>query len=233
MHDECLVVDLGRRDYLETWELQKRLAARRLAGEIHDVLLFVEHPPTYTLGRNAKSENLLVPRERLLELGATVVETNRGGDVTFHGPGQLVGYPIVDLRKLRRDVTWYVRSIEEVLIRALRSFGIEAGRVSGRTGVWHSEGKLAAIGIHISRWVTSHGFALNVSTDLRYFDRIVPCGIVGAPVTSLEKVMKRELAPAETSAVKSRIASEWGFVFGRLLTRQETFEAPDGQRAAS
>ncbi len=180
----CELRDLGRIGYAEAFDLQKRLVEQRKRGEIPDQLLFVEHPHVITLGRNGRQENLLVSSEALERKGVEFYETNRGGDVTYHGPGQIVGYPIFDLREWKRDVLAYVRGLEQVLIDALAGFGIAAGRVTGATGVWVDGAKIAAIGVHISRWITSHGFALNVTTDLEYFRLIVPCGLT-KPVTSL------------------------------------------------
>jgi lipoyl(octanoyl) transferase len=216
MSDPCWRVDLGRRAYVETWELQRRLVARRQREEIPDVLLFVEHPETYTLGRSGKREHLLVDEESLPSLGAGLVETDRGGDITFHGPGQVVGYPIVDLRRWAMDVHLYLRALEEVLILTLGSFGIEAGREAGYTGVWHPAGKLAAIGVRVSRWVTSHGFALNVTTDLEYFRRIVPCGIADRGVSSMAGLLEPPLA---LEPVREEIANRFGCVFQRAMKR--------------
>ena len=191
----CGVVEWGTVPYAQACAWQAELVARRKAGEIPDLLIFCQHPPVITLGRNARRENLLLPEEELARRGVEVHASNRGGDVTFHGPGQLVGYPIIDLSGWRKDVVAYVRALEEVLIRTARDFDIEAGRKAAPqqkrqfyTGVWVGEEKLAAIGVHISRWITSHGFALNVATDLGYFDLIVPCGISGKGVTSLERL---------------------------------------------
>ena len=191
----CGVVEWGVVPYAQACAWQAELVARRKAGEIPDLLIFCQHPPVITLGRNARRENLLLPEEELARRGVEVHASNRGGDVTFHGPGQLVGYPIIDLSGWRKDVVAYVRALEEVLIRTAREFDIEAGRKAAPrqkrqfyTGVWVGEEKLAAIGVHISRWITSHGFALNVATDLGYFDLIVPCGISGKGVTSLERL---------------------------------------------
>ncbi len=217
MSEICWRVDLGVVDYLQAWELQRRLVVLRQAGEIPDVLLFLEHPPTYTRGRSGKPEHLLANPEELSRLGARLVATDRGGDITFHGPGQIVGYLIFDLSDLSalsRDVHLYLRRLEETLIRALARFGIEAGRVAGLTGVWHREGKLGAIGVRVARWVTSHGFALNVSTDLGYFDRIVPCGIVGRRVASMEKVLGH---PVDAGRVRDAVSAELGFVFHRQV----------------
>ena len=227
---ELLVVDLGLVEYGAAWELQRRLAAARKAGAIPDVLLLCEHPHVITLGRSGKISNLRAPSEMLRRMGVSFFETNRGGDITYHGPGQLVGYPILNLADIRRDVGWYVRSLEEAMIRATTGFGLASKRVSGCTGVWvnlvpgsavkneveeineiNGEEKLAAIGVHLSRWVTSHGFAYNVSTDLRYFDLIVPCGIAGKRATSLQKLLGRRV---EVSEAAPRIAAHIGEVFG-------------------
>jgi lipoate-protein ligase B len=216
MSDPCWRVDLGRRAYVETWELQRRLVARRQRGEIPDVLLFVEHPATYTVGRSGKREHLLVDEASLPSFGAGLVETDRGGDITFHGPGQVVGYPIVDLRRWAMDVHLYLRALEEVLIQTLGTFGIDAGRESGYTGVWHPEGKLAAIGVRVSRWVTSHGFALNVTTDLEYFRRIVPCGIRDRGVSSMAGLLE---PPVALEPVREEIANRFGGVFERAMER--------------
>lgn len=176
--------DLGRLGYAEALGVQKDFEARRKAGEVPDQLIFVEHPHVITLGRNGRLENLLASGEILDRAGISLEHTNRGGDITYHGPGQIVCYPIIDLRDWKRDVVAYVRAIEQVLIGALGEFGIEAGLEPGATGVWVDGAKIAAIGIHISRWVTSHGFALNLSSDLTYFQYIVPCGLT-KPVTSM------------------------------------------------
>ncbi len=214
MSDPCWQVDLGRRAFLETWELQRRLVERRQRSEIPDVLLFVEHPPTYTLGRSGKREHLLVAEDELLSLDAEFVETDRGGDITFHGPGQVVGYPIVDLRRWTMDVHAYLRALEEVVILTLGRFGIEVGREAGYTGVWHSRGKIAAIGVRVSRWVTSHGFALNVTTDLDYFRRIVPCGILGRGVSSMAGVLDPPISP---ECVREELSNRFGSVFTRAM----------------
>lgn len=182
--------ELGRVSFADAWALQQSLEARRKAGEICDQLLLLEHPHVLTLGRNGRLENVLLGRDRLQQLGIEFFEINRGGDITYHGPGQIVGYPIVDLREWKRDVVAYVRGLEETVIRTLARFGIEGCRESGATGVWvpNKDGQLAkicAIGVHISRWVTTHGFAFNWTTDLSYFRYIVPCGLT-RPVTSLE-----------------------------------------------
>jgi len=192
------------------------------------VLLLCEHPHVITLGRNAKRENLLVSEHVLRQKGVELHATDRGGDITYHGPGQIVGYPILQLSAIRRDVVWYVRMLEEAMIRATEELRIQAGREPGKTGVWVNTGgsseKLAAIGVHISRWVTSHGFAYNVSADLRYFDLIVPCGIADRKATSLEKLLGRSVNQKE---VATRIASHLGELFGLEMTettRQELTE---------
>lgn len=170
----------------------------------------LEHPHVYTLGRNAKAENLLASRQQLAARGAQVFEIDRGGDVTYHGPGQLVGYPIFDLAQHRRDIAWYMRSLEEALIAVSGEYGIQAGRLAGAPGIWVGNDKLAAMGVHIARWVTSHGFAFNVNTDLRYFDWIVPCGLRGKGVTSLAKLLGRRV---EMEEVAERVVRELGRVF--------------------
>lgn len=208
----CHVRDLGRVRYSEAFALQQDLVARRKADEIADQLLFVEHPHVVTLGRSAHSENILASPELLERAGIELQETDRGGDVTYHGPGQAVGYPIMDLRKWKRDVVAYVRALEQVLIDALCEFGIASTRVQGATGVWTPEGKIAAIGVHISRWVTSHGFALNVDTDLDYFRYIVPCGLT-KPVTSMRALG----VDAKSAEVTAALARNFGRVFDREM----------------
>jgi len=183
----CEIHDLGRMEYGAAFDLQRGLVEKRKRGLIPDQLLIVEHPHVITLGRNGRPEHLLASEAVLRRAGVSFHPTDRGGDITYHGPGQVVGYPIVDLREWKRDVTAYVRAIEQVLIDTLAGFGITAGRVAGSTGVWVGQCKLAAIGVHISRWVTSHGFALNLTTDLSYFQYIVPCGL-SKPVTSMAEL---------------------------------------------
>src|SRR2546430_10354521 len=183
------VMDLGRMRYSDAFMIQQQFVERRKQGLSVDTLLFVEHPHVVTIGRNAKPQNVLASEEILKRTGIELFETDRGGDVTYHGPGQIVGYPIVDLREWRRDVRAYFKGVEQSLIDALAVFGIAAGRVPepGYEGVWVDGAKIAAIGIHISRWITSHGFALNVDTDLSYFKYIVPCGLT-KPVCSLRSL---------------------------------------------
>ena len=220
--NKCRTIDLGTIGYAEAAALQERLVAARKLGALPDLLLFCEHPHVITLGRNGKRENLRVPEELLSRQGIEFHHTNRGGDITYHGPGQIVGYPIVDLNGIRRDVVWYVRQLEQCMIQATSCFWSEAFRVPGRTGVWVRSGdqfypqeKLASIGVHISRWVTSHGFAYNVSTDLRFFDLITPCGIADCRVTSLERLVGHSVSRAEVIASLSGGFSE---AFGLELT---------------
>jgi lipoyl(octanoyl) transferase len=212
------MVDLGLMGYAEAWALQKRVVAARKTGAIEDVLLLCEHPHVITQGRNGKREHLLASEHVLRQKGVEFYSTDRGGDITYHGPGQIVGYPILNLGAIRRDVVWYVRMLEEAMIRATWEFGITAERVAGKTGIWAgdsgAEEKVAAIGVHISRWVTSHGFAYNVATDLRYFDLIVPCGIADRKATSLEKLLGHSVKPEE---IAPRIAEHLGEVFGLRL----------------
>ena len=185
---ELLVCDLGTCSYADVLELQREIARARISGAIaEDVLLLVEHPPVVTLGRGTKAGNLLASPELLAARGVELFEVDRGGDVTFHGPGQLVGYPIIDLKRHRQDLHWYLRQVEEALIRALVPFGIVGARNAGYTGVWTDERKLASIGVHARDWVTWHGFALNVTTDLSYFDLMVPCGIAEVAMTSVAR----------------------------------------------
>jgi lipoyl(octanoyl) transferase len=225
----CLTIDLGLIGYADAAALQKRLVAARKAAAIEDLLLICEHPHVITLGRNGKRENLLASDHLLRQKGVEFHSTDRGGDITYHGPGQLVGYPILNLAAIRRDVGWYVRLLEETMIRATVDFGIAAERVAGKTGIWvrtpnGGEEKLGAIGVHLSRWITSHGFAYNVSTDLRYFDLIVPCGIAGRKATSLEKLLGRGVDRRQAAA---RLTQHFGEVFGLEMqpaSRDELFE---------
>jgi lipoyl(octanoyl) transferase len=213
--NNCLTVDLGLIGYAEAWELQKRIVSARKVGAIEDALLLCQHPHVITLGRSGKRENLLASEHVLRQKGVEFHASDRGGDITYHGPGQVVGYPIVNLGAIRRDVVWYVRTLEEAMIRATAEFRITAERVVGKTGIWvragNTEEKLAAIGVRISRWVTSHGFAYNVSTDLRNFELIVPCGIADCKATSLEKLLGRNLGEKEVS---TRIANHLGELLG-------------------
>jgi lipoyl(octanoyl) transferase len=229
---ECLVVELGLIEYAEAFALQCALVAARKTDAMPNVLLLCEHPHVITLGRNGKREHLLASDHLLRQMGTEFCETDRGGDITYHGPGQIVGYPIVKLSEIRRDVGWYVRQLEEIMIRTTAEFGLTASRVPGKTGIWvqtadAGEEKLGAIGVHLSRWVTSHGFAYNVSTDLRYFDLIVPCGLTGKRATSLEKLLGRSVAREEvTSRITAHFADTLGFTL-HAATREE-IEQPYG-----
>ncbi len=252
----CLTIDLGLIGYAEAAVLQKHLVAARKASAIEDVLLLCEHPHVITLGRSGKREHLLASERVLWQKGVEFHATDRGGDITYHGPGQIVGYPILNLAEIRRDVGWYVRMLEETMIRAAADFGVVTGREPGKTGVWVAAGtekkeltqsaprtqssqsgeesadegknpraeKLGAIGVHLSRWVTSHGFAFNVSTDLRYFDLIVPCGIADRAATSLEKLLGRRIDRAEATVP---LVKHFGEVFSlemKPASREELFE---------
>ena len=205
---------LGRVPYVEALALQRELVDERRGGASGDVLLFVEHPHVLTLGvRGDGGRSHIVATDALLaDRGVEVFETGRGGDITYHGPGQIVGYPIVDLKPDRCDVHRYVRDLEEVLISTVADYRIDAGRVKGLTGVWVGREKLAAIGVRISRWITSHGFALNVTTDLDYFNLIVPCGIADCGVTSLARLLGR---PVDHREVEDRIVAHFCRIFGR------------------
>lgn len=202
----------GRIEYAKAFEWQQRLVAERKAGAIPDQFILLEHPHTITLGRNGHVENLLAREEVLARAGIAFHPTDRGGDITYHGPGQIVGYPILDLREWKRDVGAYVRAMEQVLIDTLADFGIRAGRIPKLTGVWVGDHKIAAIGVHISRWVTSHGFALNVHTDLRYFQYIVPCGLT-KPVTSMAQLG----CGAAWEEVAAKLTAHFGRVFEREM----------------
>jgi lipoyl(octanoyl) transferase len=204
-------------DYGQALELQQQLATERKQGAVSDHLLLLEHPHVITLGRNGHMENLLASNEIMSRAGISFYPTDRGGDVTYHGPGQLVGYPILDLRDWKRDVGAYVRAVEQTLIDTLAEFGIVAGRIPKLTGVWVGDRKIAAIGVHLSRWVTSHGFALNVNTDLSYFQYIVPCGLT-KPVTSMAQLGVR----ASLADVSQILAAR----FGRVFECEMLFEAP-------
>src|SRR2546422_3197996 len=209
MRQRTLKVErLGRVDYAAALDLQKQAEASVLTGRQPDTLLLLEHPHTLTLGRRSAPNGIISTDEVLRSRGVTIFETNRGGKTTYHGPGQIVGYPIINLSPDREDVHRYVRDLEEVLIRTLRDFDIEAFRIKGLTGAHTEGGKVAAIGVHIARWITTHGFALNVNTDLTYFDLIVACE--GEPVTSMKELLGREV---EMSAVEARLVDRFAEVF--------------------
>lgn len=219
-----IVIDLGRRAYAPTLELQRALCRARVEGQIdQDILLLVEHDPVMTLGRSTKAESLPIPAAELPAHGVEVFEIERGGDVTFHGPGQLVGYPIVDLQLLKPDLHWYLRELEGALIDALASLGIPGRRSQGQTGVWVGPKKIASIGVHVKQWITLHGFALNVTTDLKYFDLIVPCGIEGVRMTNVLKETEgdgrsREEPLAVWDRTRDAVITAFGARFGRAIT---------------
>lgn len=222
------VLWLGRRDYQEVWDLQKELAAKRLAGEIPDTLLLLEHPPTLTLGRSAEPAHLLASSETLKREGVSVIESDRGGDITYHGPGQLVGYPIFNLQEPPHtpDLHLYLRTLEASLIRALADFGVVADRFPGYTGVWIGRAtphpkKIAAIGVKASRWITMHGFALNVNPDLAHFDLIVPCGIRNYGVTSLSRLLSHDVSMEE---VIPGVVSAFTQVFGFAVIKNDSVQ---------
>lgn len=211
-----LVADLGRRPYGEVLELQRRLCRDRQAGETtEDLLLLVEHDPVVTLGRGTRETSLPLSPDQIRARGVEVFDVERGGDVTFHGPGQLVGYPILDLSHHRQDLHWYLRTVEEALIVALDTLGISAERSAGQTGVWTQGRKIASIGIHVKQWVTFHGFALNVSTELDYFDLIVPCGISGVTMTSVQRELGSAAPPELAAATRDAVTEAFGRVFDR------------------
>jgi len=217
----CCVRELGRISYADALLLQQELVAARKTGDVPDHLLLLEHPHVITLGRNGHMENLLAGDDVLARAGISFYPTDRGGDVTYHGPGQLVGYPILDLRDWKRDVGAYVRGIEQAIIDTLAEYGIEAGRIPKLTGVWVGERKIAAIGVHLSRWVTSHGFALNVHTDLSYFQYIVPCGLT-KPVTSMAQLGVR----AALDEVSQKLAVHFCRIFEcHMLLEREALAA--------
>lgn len=233
----CWVVNQGLIEYDPACELQRQLVEARKARAIPDVLLLCEHPHVITLGRNGNREHLIAGNRVLEQMDVDVHSSDRGGDVTYHGPGQIVGYPILDLAEHRRDIRWYVDQIEEVMIRTTGDFGVAAKRVEGQRGAWvdtpTGEQKIGALGVHLSRWVTSHGFAYNVSTNLRYFDLIVPCGIVGKSVTSLDRALGRSVSIED---VRERIASHFSIIFNRHpepVTREHLAEILGSPRETS
>lgn len=240
----CVALYLGRVGYREAVGIQETFARALKQAQLEprtappgdaapaeapalERLLLLEHPPVITLGRNARADDVLADRRSLGALGVAVEATNRGGQVTYHGPGQLVGYPILDLNPDRRDVGRYLRDLEEVLLRTLKRLGIDAGRRAGCTGVWVEEHKIAAIGVHLSRWVTTHGFALNVTTDLTHFDLIVPCGLRDRGVTSIARMIGRTVALEDVARI---LIPEFGAVFGRDMLAEVA--APAGAREA-
>ena len=232
---QLLVVDLGAMPYGPALDLQRAVARARIDSQIEeDLLLLVEHPPVVTLGRGSRDAHLLASAELLAARGVERFEVERGGDVTFHGPGQLVGYPIVDLKHHRQDLHWYLRQVEEALIQALAQYGLPGERNAGFTGVWTRGGKpavptapprkIASIGVHARDWVTWHGFALNVTTDLSYFNLIVPCGIAGVEMTSLARELGRDDIPLP--GVAQHVAQAFGSVFGLAIVRRTLESLP-------
>ncbi len=203
--------DLGMIDYNQAWDLQKEIFDLRNRNEIKDTLFLLEHPHTYTLGKVADKENLISTNEQLKELGISVYEIDRGGDITYHGPGQIVGYPIIKLSDWKEDTHEYLRALEEMIIRTCAEYGLSTNRKPKYTGVWLGERKIAAIGIKVSRWITMHGFAFNVNTDLNYFDGIIPCGIKDKDVTSLQRELGKEI---EINEVKEKLVKNFQKIFG-------------------
>ena len=206
------LLDLGLREYKQVWGLQDELVKNRIAGRVEDTLILVEHFPVITLGKRAKKEEILVPPEKLSEEGITVLPVDRGGKVTFHGPGQLVAYPILDLTPIKRDVHWYIRNLERVIIKSLASFEVEGECRAGYTGVWIGEGKVASIGIGVRKWVTYHGLALNVSINLSYFSLINPCGL-DKRTTSIAEIIS---SPVEMNRAKVALVDSFCEVFERI-----------------
>ena len=231
MNKQVIVKDLGNKDYKETWDYQESLFEEIVTQKTNNkangttlpttnYFLFVEHPHVYTLGKSGHIENLLIDEEGLKNKGATFYKINRGGDITYHGPGQIVGYPILDLENFFTDIHKYLRSLEEVIIRTLSDYGLKGERSEGETGVWLDVGtpfarKICAMGVRCSRWVTMHGFALNVNTDLGYFDNIIPCGIRGKAVTSLNVELAKDKVDLEE--VKQRILTHFKEIFEATL----------------
>lgn len=219
--NDVIVVNLGRTKYADAWELQKKVFTARLEKRIGDVLLFTEHDHVYTMGKASDDNHLLAKSEELTAKGVDLHWIDRGGDVTYHGPGQIVGYPILDLNHHYHDIHRYLREIEEIIIRTLAEFGIVAGREAEFTGVWVNHEKVAAIGVKVSKWVTMHGFALNVNTDLSFFDRIIPCGIFHKGVTSLQNILQR---PVVLEDVRRPLVKHFAHLFHRevkQISREE------------
>ena len=201
---KILIQDLGFKKYKSVLSLQKKLQKQRIAGNINDTLILVEHEPVYTLGKNSNRDYLLQSRDKSVE----VYNTERGGEVTFHGPGQLVGYPILDLRNYKKSVSWYMRTLEELTIRVLKEFDIKGSRIKGLTGVWVENKKIAAQGVRISRWVTMHGFSINVCPQLSFYDGIIPCGIFDQDVTSMEECLNKKISIKKIKSSVSEIFLE-------------------------
>ena len=211
--------DLGFIDYKEAWDLQKEIFSKRVSGEVEDYLFLLEHPNTYTLGKTANKENLKGSEHYLKENKISVYDIDRGGDITYHGPGQIVGYPIIDLNNWFKDTHKYLRALEEVIIKTCSEYGLDCGRNPKHTGVWKDDRKIAAIGIKVSRWITMHGFAFNVNTDLNLFNGIIPCGIQDKSVTSLSKELNSEISIQE---VKAKLLKNFSdvFYYSKVITKQ-------------
>tara|TARA_B100000575_G_scaffold229086_1_gene189958 strand:+ start:1026 stop:1691 length:666 start_codon:yes stop_codon:yes gene_type:complete len=203
---EVQILDLGQKPYKDVWNLQKKMQLKRLNGDIGDVLILVEHDPVYTLGKNANPDHLLQSRDRSID----VYNIERGGDITFHGPGQLVGYPILDLSNYKKSVSWYMRSLEQLTIDVLYEFKISAKRVEGLTGVWVGDEKIAAQGVRLTKWITMHGFSININTDLSFYDGIIPCGIFNSGVTSMKEILNRT---QKMEKVKSLVIDKFNQIF--------------------
>ena len=193
------ILDLGLSDYNDTWKLQKKLQSKRILGEIEDHLLLVEHPPVFTLGKNASKQHIINNSDDV-----SIIQTDRGGNITFHGPGQLVGYPILDLNHYKRSITWYMRELEQLVIDVLSEYDIKASRKKGLTGTWVKDKKIGALGVRISKWVTMHGFSLNINPDLNFYKHIIPCGIKEYGVTSMAKIMGNQVPSMEEIKTKMK-----------------------------
>ena len=203
---EIQILDLGQKPFRDVWSLQKKMQLQRINNDIGDVLILVEHDPVYTLGKNANPDHLLQSRDRSID----VFNIERGGDITFHGPGQLVGYPILDLTNYKKSVSWYMRSLEQLTIDVLNEFEISANRVEGLTGVWVGDEKIAAQGVRLTKWITMHGFSININTDLSFYDGIIPCGIFNHGVTSMKEILKRT---QKMGKVKSLVIDKFNQIF--------------------
>ena len=203
---EVQILDLGQKPFKDVWSLQKKMQLQRINNDIGDVLILVEHDPVYTLGKNANPDHLLQSRDRSID----VFNIERGGDITFHGPGQLVGYPILDLTNYKKSVSWYMRSLEQLTIDVLNEFEISAKRVDGLTGVWVGDEKIAAQGVRLTKWITMHGFSININTDLSFYDGIIPCGIFNHGVTSMKEILKRT---QKMEKVKSLVIDKFNQIF--------------------
>ena len=201
------ILDLGKSHYNDAWKLQKRLQSQRISGQIDDQLLLVEHFPVYTLGKNTPKEHLLTKESDNI----SIIQTDRGGDITFHGPGQLVGYPILDLNQYKRSITWYMRELEQLIIDVLKEYDINAERKEGLTGVWVKGKKIAALGVRISKWVTMHGFSLNINPDLKYYQGIIPCGITEYGVTSMADLLGNDVP--DMSEIKDTLVKHFIAIF--------------------